>query len=100
MPDLEIKRTVRISREEAGQRLIALGTALTGGSKSHVDFDGNSIRFSVSEQLEWEFELEVKGDKTELEIELKWSDHPTAATAAAEPAAVPRRAKATRTAQR
>jgi hypothetical protein len=62
-----------------------------------VDFDGNSIRFTVSDQLQWEFELEVEGDETELEIELKWSDPPTAA---AEPAAVPRRAKATRTARR
>ena len=100
MPDMEIKTTVRLSREEAGQRLIALGTALTGGAKSHVDFDGSSIRFTVSDQLEWEFELEVEGDETELEIELKWSDPPPAAAAAAEPAAVPRRAKATRTARR
>ena len=99
MPDVEIKTSVRLSREEAGQRLIALGTALTGGSKSHVDFDGNSIRFTVSDQLEWEFELEVDGDETELEIELKWSDPPTAAAAAVEPAAVRRRAKAIRAAR-
>jgi amphi-Trp domain-containing protein len=83
MPDMEIKRTVMLSREEAGQRLIALGKALTEGPKSHVDFDGDSIRFVVSDQLEWEFELEVDGDQTELEIELKWSD----AKAADDPAA-------------
>ena len=74
MPDLEIKRTVTLSREEAGQRLIALGKALTEGPKSHVEFDGDSIRFVVSDRLEWEFELEVDGDQTELEIEMKWSD--------------------------
>ena len=74
MPDVEIKRKVRLSREEAGQRLIALGTALTTGSTSELDFDGDSIRFAVAEELEWEFELEVDGDETELEIELKWSD--------------------------
>lgn len=74
MPDVEIKRTVMLSREEAGQRLIALGRALTEGPKSHVDFDGDSLRFTVSDQVEWEFELEVDGDQTELEIELKWSD--------------------------
>lgn len=78
MPDVEITRKVRLSREEAGQRLIALGTALTGGSTSHVDFDGDSIRFTVADQLEWEFELEVDGEETELEIELKWSDPPVA----------------------
>ena len=94
MPDMEIKRTVKLSREEAGQRLIALGTALTGGPKSHVDFDGDSIRFVVADQLEWEFELEVDGDQTELEIELKWSDSP-----AADPPAEPGHAKATRRAR-
>jgi amphi-Trp domain-containing protein len=78
MPDMEIKRKVRLSREDAGKRLIALGTALTEGSESHVDFDGGSIRFAVADQLEWEFELEVDGDETELEIELKWSDAPAA----------------------
>jgi amphi-Trp domain-containing protein len=89
MPDVEIKRKVRLSREEAGQRLIALGTALTGGSKAQLDFDGGSMRFTVADQLEWEFELEVDGDETELEIELKWSDSP-----APEPEAT--RVKATR----
>jgi amphi-Trp domain-containing protein len=94
MPDVEIKRKVRLSREEAGQRLIALGTALTGGSKSQVDFDGGSIRFSVADHLEWEFELEVDGDETELEIELKWSD-----SVIAEPASEHARAKANRSAR-
>jgi amphi-Trp domain-containing protein len=91
MPDVEIKRRVRLSREEAGKRLVALGTALIEGSKSEVDFDGESIRFTVAEQLEWEFELEVDGDETELEIELKWSDSPPA-----EAPSPPRRAKSTR----
>jgi len=79
MPDMEIKRKVRLSREEAGQRLILIGTALTAASKFEVDFGGDSIRFAVADELEWEFELEVEGDETELEIELKWSD--SAATA-------------------
>jgi amphi-Trp domain-containing protein len=91
MPDLEIKRKVRLSREEAGQRLIALGTALTGGPKSEVDFDGESIRFAVADQLEWEFEVEIEGNETEIEIELKWSDTPTA-----QAPAKTRRARATR----
>jgi amphi-Trp domain-containing protein len=94
MPDVEIKRKVRLSREEAGQRLIALGTALTGGSKAQLDLDGGSMRFTVADQVEWEFELEVDGDETELEIELKWSD-----SLAAEGAATPARAKATRSAR-
>jgi amphi-Trp domain-containing protein len=94
MPDMEIKRKVRLSREEAGQRLIALGTALCEGSESHVDFDGDSIRFTVADQVKWEFELEVDGDETELEIELKWSDPP-----AAGPPAETGRVRATRRAR-
>ncbi len=76
MPDVEIKRKVRLSRAEAGRRLIALGEALSGGPKSEMDFDGDSIRYTVADNLEWEFELEVDGDETELEIEMKWTDSP------------------------
>src|SRR4051812_33765673 len=72
MADVEITRKIRLSREEAGERLLVLGKALTGGSRSELDFDGDSIRFTVADQVEWEFELEVDGDELELEIELKW----------------------------
>ena len=91
MADVEIKRKIRLSREEAGERLIVLGKALTGGPRSELDFDGGSVRFTVAEELQWEFELEVEGDETELEIELKWSDAP-----AAEHPAPADQAKATR----
>ena len=74
MPDVEIKRKVRLSREEAAQRLIDIGNALADSSKSRLHFDGDSIHFTVADQVEFEFELEVEGDQTELEIELKWSD--------------------------
>ena len=78
MPDVEIKRKVRLSRAEAGRRLIALGKAMTAGSKSEMDFDGDSIQYVVADHLQWEFELEVEGDETELEIEMKWTDAPAA----------------------
>lgn len=76
MPDVEIKRMVRLSRAEAGRRLIALGEAMAGGPKSEVEFDGESIHFAVADRVEWEIELEVDGDQTELEIEMKWTDAP------------------------
>ncbi len=78
MPDVEIKRMVRLSRAEAGRRLITLGEALVGGPKSEVEFDGESIHFAVADRVEWEIELEVDGDQTELEIEMKWTDAPAA----------------------
>jgi len=74
MADVEIKRKIQLSRQQAGERLVVLGKALAGASTSELNFDGDSIRFTVADQLEWEFELEVDGDEVELEIELKWSD--------------------------
>ena len=74
MPEVELKRKIRLSREEAGRRLIALGEALAAGSKTEVDDDAGSIRFTVADEVAWEFELEVDGDEVELEIELKWTD--------------------------
>jgi amphi-Trp domain-containing protein len=81
MADVEIKRKVRLSRKQAGERLIAVGKALVGGSKSELEFDGESISFTVADHVNWEFELEVEGDEIELEIELKWSDAAPAAPA-------------------
>lgn len=86
MPDVEIKRKVRLPRAEAGRRLIALGEALSAGPKSEMEFDGDSIQYVVADQLEWEFELEVDGDETELEIEMKWTDKPAAKSPSKRPA--------------
>ena len=80
MADVEIKRKVRLSRKEAGEQLIHLGTALAGAPTSELDFDGDSIRFTAADELDWEFELEVDGYGVEIEIELKWS-HAAAAPA-------------------
>jgi amphi-Trp domain-containing protein len=91
MAEVEIKRKIRLSREEAGERLILLGKALSGGSATELNLEGDSVRFDVADQLEWEFELEVDGDELELEIELKWSNRTPAA--AAEPPAGAKRTK-------
>jgi amphi-Trp domain-containing protein len=99
MSDLEIKRKLRLTRQEAGEHLIALGTALAGGSKSRLDGEGGSISFTVADEVEWEFEFEIDGDERELEIELNWSTAtaPSAALPAAQtPAAAERRAPAKR----
>ncbi|MBG0568728.1 amphi-Trp domain-containing protein [Actinoplanes aureus] len=74
MADVEIKKKSRLTRKEAGERLIALGTRLTEGSVAELAFDDDSIKFAVADHVEWELELEVDGDEVELEIELKWSD--------------------------
>src|SRR4051812_43359960 len=93
MAEVEIKRKIRLTRQEAGERLIAVGTALSEGPTSELKFEGDSVRFDVADQLEWEFELEIDGDELELEIELKWSNGPPAAAApaSAEPSAAAKR---------
>jgi amphi-Trp domain-containing protein len=78
MPDVELERKQELSREEAGRRLIAIGNALVEGAESKLEMDGDSLSFTVADQVRWEFELEVDGNETELEIELKWSDAPAA----------------------
>ena len=89
MADVEIKRKVRLSRKQAGERLIAVGEALIGGPKSELNFDGDALKFTVADHVQWEFELEVEGDEIELEIELKWSDAAPAAPAAPAARATP-----------
>ena len=78
MPDVELERKRTLSRQEAGERLIAIGNALVAGAESKLEMDGDSVRFTVADQVRWEFELEVDGNETELEVELKWSDAPAA----------------------
>ena len=76
MPDVELERKQTLSRQEAGERLIAIGNALVAGAEAKLEMDGDTVWFTVADQVRWEFELEVDGTETELELELKWSDTP------------------------
>jgi amphi-Trp domain-containing protein len=99
MADVEIKRKARLTREQAGERLIELGKALTAAPEAELNLDSDSIRFTVGDRVQWEFELEVHGNEIELEIELKWSTAAAPAPASpapAEPAAAPKRTRNTR----
>ena len=80
MAEVEFERKIRLTRQQAGERLIALGKSLQGGAKSKFEHDGDSILFTVANELDWEFELEIDGDEVELEIELKWSNDKRAAS--------------------
>lgn len=86
MPNVEIKRKVRLTRQEAAERLIALGNALAGGSEVDLSSDGDSIKLGVAGHVDWELEIEVDGDETELEIEIKWKDDPDTDDSADDPA--------------
>jgi amphi-Trp domain-containing protein len=86
VPNVEIKRKVRLTRQEAAERLIALGNALAGGSEVDLSSDGASIKLGVAGHVDWELEIEVDGDETELEIEIKWKDDPDTDDSADDPA--------------
>jgi amphi-Trp domain-containing protein len=105
MAEIEFERKSRLTRQQAGERLIALGKSLQGGSKSKFEHDGDSIQFSVGAEIAWEFELNIDGDEVELEIELKWSNRKSAAPSkpaapAKRTAAAKRPAKRAKTAKR
>ena len=75
MPKLEIKRKLTLSRQEAAERLIALGRALADDSSEvELSSGGDKLKLSVGSTVEWELEIEIDGTETELEIELKWRD--------------------------
>ena len=82
MAEVEFESKTRISREQAGERLVTMGKSLIGGARSKLEHEGDSIHFTVADELDWEFELNIDGDKVELEIELKWSNRKPAARAA------------------
>jgi amphi-Trp domain-containing protein len=82
MAEVEFERKIRVSRAQAGERLITLGKSLIGGARAKLDHEGESIHFTVADELDWEFELEIDGHEVELEIELKWTNGKSAARAA------------------
>ena len=86
MPNVEIKRKTRLSRQEAAERLIALGNALATGSEVELSAGSDTIKIGVAGTVDWELEIEVDGDETELEIEIKWKDDPAGKDADESPA--------------
>src|SRR5664279_960725 len=69
MPKVEIKRQLRLTRQEVSERLIALGNALADGSEIALNSGRDSIELAVGDSIEWELEIEMDGDENELEVE-------------------------------
>ena len=67
VPNVEFKRKARLSRQEVADRLIALGELSSGG---------DTLKIGVASQVDWELEIEIDGQETEIEVELKWTDDP------------------------
>ncbi|HEY4993503.1 MAG TPA: amphi-Trp domain-containing protein [Nakamurella sp.] len=89
MPNVEIKRKLRLTRQQVADRLIALGNAMAAGAEIELGSGGDSIKIGIAGEVEWEFEIEIDGDETELEIEIKWKDDPVGGSSAAPGTAEP-----------
>ena len=69
---LEIERKETLRREEVAQRLHALADALARHNAVEFNRGGTRVTVKVPDELVVKVELEMKDDKTELEIELRW----------------------------
>jgi amphi-Trp domain-containing protein len=74
--DMELERKESLSRVEAAKRLATFAEALAAGEKVELDLGGTSLSLHVAEDVRMEFEVSVKGDEIEVEMELKWSTTP------------------------
>jgi amphi-Trp domain-containing protein len=70
---LEITEKERVGREVAANRLHALADALARHNDIEFERAGLQFKVRVPDQIQLKVEFEVEDDKTELEIELRWS---------------------------
>lgn len=73
MDTFEVEQRETLTRDEAATRLRRIANLLSG-SGEEVKFDRGEMKFKVAvpDKIEWKVELELDGDESELEIELKW----------------------------
>jgi len=69
---LEINESARMRREEAADRLRRLADMLS--RHNEVAFTREGLRYSVRvpDEVEFSFEVEIGGDGSEVEVEIKW----------------------------
>ena len=69
---IEHTTEARLGREEAASRLRALADELS--RHNEISFLREGIRYTVKvpNEVDFSLEIEVGGDESEIEIELKW----------------------------
>ena len=81
MPEMKFEQKETLSRAEAAARLAAIADALGSDEKFQLERGGEKLELDVPDRIRFELEIEIKGDETELEVELKWSSAPKRRTA-------------------
>ena len=80
MTKMKFEKKERLTRKEAAARLSAIAESLSSDGDLDMARDGESIRMSTASHVRFEFGVEIDGEESEIEIELKWqnSAEPTA----------------------
>lgn len=69
---LEFGTSASLAREDAAKRLRAIADQLERHNSLEFTREGRRFTVEVADQVHLEVELEVGGDGSELEIEIKW----------------------------
>ena len=80
MPKLKFEQKENMSRAEAAARLAAIADALASDVEFELERGGEKLEFDVPDQVRFELEVEIDGNETELEVEIKWSNESDAPT--------------------
>ncbi len=73
MPDVKIEQKVTLGRQETARWLADLAKAIGEGGTVEVPLAGPTVTLELPEEFRCEAELELDGEKVELELELTWS---------------------------
>src|SRR3712207_4082107 len=81
---VKVQQKQSLSRQDAARLIAGLAEGLGNNGKVTVRLGNSTLELSVTDQVDWELELEVDGGEIELELELKWSKSGRASVEAVE----------------
>ena len=70
--EIEHATEERLRREEAARRLHLLADELTRQNELSFVRDGKRFTVKVPDEVVFTLEIEISGDESEIEVELKW----------------------------
>jgi amphi-Trp domain-containing protein len=73
MSDVKLEREKTLSRKEAAVWLSALSKAFAHGGQVELPVGDSKLGMLLPDEVEAEFEVEVKGDEVQIELEFSWS---------------------------
>lgn len=73
MDTFEVEQRETLTRDEAATRLRRIANLLSSADEE-IEFGrgGMDFKIAIPDQIQWKVEVELGGEESELEIELKW----------------------------